>query len=153
MESVVSRRVPPSGAGEADAVQAESLKGGVPAGGDEQLVRRDRGAMGRAVSGPGARAVLGAARGAALGAAVEHDGKGAVVVLMHAPRTGVQAEVDAIGAQAGSDQVCGLLRENAQEPAAGHERHGRTKPGIGLGEFDAGNAAAEDRKPRGNRAG
>ncbi|GIU55616.1 hypothetical protein NicSoilC12_13650 [Arthrobacter sp. NicSoilC12] len=74
--------------------------------------------MGRAVSGPGARAVLGAARGTALGAAVEHDSKGAVAVLMHAPRASVQAEVDAIGAQAGSDQVRGLLRENAQEPAA-----------------------------------
>ena len=95
----------------------------MPAGGDQELVHR---------------------HGAA---ARQLEGEGAVVVLADTVGSGVEVEVDAVRAQPGRDQRGGLLREGAQQAAAGHEGHRGAQPGEGLGEFGAGDAAAQDRQP------
>ena len=95
----------------------------MPAGGDQELVRRHG------------------------GAALQLEGEGAVVVLADALGAGVEVEIDAVRAQPGRDQRGGLLREGAQQAAAGHQGHRGAEPGEGLGEFGAGHAAAQDCQP------
>ena len=95
----------------------------MPSGGDQELVRR---------------------HGAA---ARQLEGEGAVVVLADTVGSGVKEEVDAVRPQPGGDQRGGLFGEGAQQAAAGHEGHRGAQPGEGLGEFGAGDAAAQDRQP------
>ena len=147
MESVVSRRGPPSGA------ESPTLSRPIPSRAGCRPVATSSLSAVSACAAPWPAVRRGRRPDRPSGAAVEHEGEGAVVVLADAARPGMQAEVDAVGAQAGRDQLGGLLREGAQEAAAGHERHGRAKAGVSLGEFDAGNPAAEYREPLRDRAG
>ena len=115
--------------GEADALQPDPLEGGVPAGGDQDLVRRHR------------------------GAALQLEGEGVVVILADTVRAGVEVQIHAVRAQPRRDQRGGLLREGSQQAAAGHQGHRSAEPGERLGEFGTGHAAAQDCQPARDLAG